>query len=181
MRRTRTRTKTTIVTETVIGRETRDAKGTATAGETGTVTDGTPVCLSPVTIAFAIADNYIVLFLIVARSRRGGGGDHWEPQDRERRNDVRSLVLSLHFSHILTLSLASTALALAFTTLSLSFPFTASLGFAQPPSFASFAISWRLFAQPFTRARSQAVRNTPALSWRADKCTARRSGRVRQT
>jgi hypothetical protein len=98
MTRTRTRTETTtIVTETVIGKETRDAKGTATAGETGTVTDGTLVCLSPVIIAFAIADNYTVPFLIAVRSRRGGGGDHWEPEDRERRNEVRSLDLSLHF------------------------------------------------------------------------------------
>ena len=97
---TRTRTEISIATET--GKETRDAKGTATgtARETGTVTDGTLVCLSPVIIDFAIADNYTVLILIAARSRRGGGGggDHWEPEDRERRNDVRSLVLSLHFA-----------------------------------------------------------------------------------
>ena len=44
----------------------------------------------------AIADKLTALFLIAAR-RRGGAGDHWEPEDRERRNDVRSLVLSLQF------------------------------------------------------------------------------------
>jgi hypothetical protein len=89
------------------------------------------------------------LFLVTARSRRGGGGDHWEPEDRERRNDVCFPGLFiLILLHDLSSSLASTALALALTALSFSFPFplTASLDFAQPPSFAPFAIPWRLFA-----------------------------------
>ena len=142
------------MTETVIGKETRDAKETATGTVTATATDGTQVCLSPVIIAFVIAQNHTVLFLITARSRRGGGGDHWEPEDRERRNDVRFPgPFTVILPHILPSSLASTAFALALATLSFSFPFplTASLGFAQSPSFAPFAIAWRLFAQPFTR------------------------------
>ena len=50
--------------------------------------------------------------------------------------------------HILTSSLASTALAFALTALSFSFsfPLTASLDIAQPPSLAPFAVPWRLFA-----------------------------------
>jgi hypothetical protein len=84
------------VTENVIEKGTRDAKKTATARETGIANDGTPVRLFSVTIAFVIPDDNTVPFLITARSRRGGGGggggDHWEPEDRERRNEVRFLV-----------------------------------------------------------------------------------------
>jgi hypothetical protein len=130
---------------------------------------------------FVISNNHTVLFLITARSRRGGGGggDHWEPEDRERRNDVRfSSPFTLMLPHTIASSLASATLALALATFSFSFsfPLTTSIGFPQPPSFASFAFPSWLFAQPFTRPRSQAVGSTPAFSWWADKCTARRSG-----
>ena len=144
-----------IVTEIVKGIETRDAKETATGTvtatktEIGTVTDGTLACHSLVIIPSVIADNYSCFFVTV-RSRRGGGGDHWEPEDRERRSDVRfpGPNFTLILSHVHSLSLASTAFAFALTPLSFSFPFspTASLGFTRPSSFAPFAIPWRLFA-----------------------------------
>lgn len=42
--------------------------------------------------SFLIISTFLTTIpvIITVRSRRGGGGDHWEPEDRERRNsDVR--------------------------------------------------------------------------------------------
>jgi hypothetical protein len=58
MTSTRKRTETVIVTEIVIGIETRDAKETAIGTETGIATDGTLVCHSLVSITFVLADDH---------------------------------------------------------------------------------------------------------------------------
>jgi hypothetical protein len=55
---TSTRKRNMIVTETVIGIETRDATETAIGTETGIATDGTLVCHSLVSITSVIADDH---------------------------------------------------------------------------------------------------------------------------
>jgi hypothetical protein len=77
------------VTETVIEKETPDATGTVNATGIGIATDATLVSrFSSYPLFLPLLTTVTVV--ITVRSRRGGGGDHWEPEDRERRNsDVR--------------------------------------------------------------------------------------------
>jgi hypothetical protein len=114
------------VTETVIKKETRDAtgtaKGTVTATEIGTATDATLVCYFLLHgIAFSVIDHQTSSHLLTARSRRGGGGDHWEPEDRERRNSEVCFPrpFASTSSHV-SFSLLSVAGALAHPALALA-------------------------------------------------------------
>jgi hypothetical protein len=136
-----------IVTEIVKRTETRDAKETATGTETGIATDGTLACHSLVIIPSAIADNHSCS----SSQLEAGVGAVAITGNLRTASDAATCVslalFTLILPHVLSLSLASTALAL--TALSFSFPcsLTASLGLARPPSFAPFAIPWwRLFA-----------------------------------
>jgi len=75
------------VTETVI--ETPDATETVTATGIVIAKDATLVSCFPL-YPLLLPLLTTIPVVITVRSRRGGGGDHWEPEDRERRNsDVR--------------------------------------------------------------------------------------------
>ena len=78
------------MTETVIEKETPDATGTVNATGTGIAKDATLVSHFSLYPLFLPLLTTIPVVITVRGSRRGGGGDHWEPEDRERRNsDVR--------------------------------------------------------------------------------------------
>jgi hypothetical protein len=138
------------VTEIVKGIETRDAKETATGTtgtETGIATDGTLACHSLVIIHSVVADNYPYF---LSQLEAGVGAVAITGNLRTASDAATCVFLAQvhsNIAHVLSLSLASTALALALTALTFSFPcsLTASLCLTRPSSFAPFAIPWWLF------------------------------------